>query len=263
MSCAHQLRRFREGLPRVLATNRFYRERLHDVRSWDDFRRLPFTTKAELVADQERHPPFGTDLTYPRVRYVRLHQTSGSSGSRPLRWLDTAESWAWWAEIWARHIYGVAGVTPDDTMFAAFSFGPFIGFWSAYAGAERLGALVVPGGAMSSEQRVQTIVEVGATVVCCTPTYALRLAETAAGMGVDLAGSAVRITIHAGEPGASVPATKAAIEAAFGARCHDQCGMTELGPTGFSCIYGDGLHLVETEFISRAAQSSGCSGDHG
>jgi phenylacetate-CoA ligase len=246
---AHQLRRLRAGLPGVLASNRFYRERLHDVRSWDDFTRLPFTTKAELVADQDRNPPFGTDLTHPLHDYVRLHQTSGSSGSRPLRWLDTAQSWAWWAEIWARHIYGAAGVTAADTVFAAFSFGPFIGFWSAYVGAERLGALVVPGGAMTSEQRVQAIVDVGATVLCCTPTYALRLAETAIGMGVDLADSAVRVTIHAGEPGASVAATKAAIESAFGARCHDHCGMTELGPTGFSCVYGGGLHLVETEFI--------------
>jgi phenylacetate-CoA ligase len=245
----HQLRRFKQRVPELVAGNRFYAERLHPVRTWADFTRLPFTTKAELVADQQRNPSFGSNLTYPRARYARLHQTSGSSGGRPLRWLDTPESWAWWAEIWARHVYGAAGVTADDTVFFAFSFGPFIGFWSAYAGAERLGALVIPGGAMTSEQRVEAIIGVGATVVLCTPTYALRLAETAAAMGVDLAGSEVRVTIHAGEPGASVPATKAAIEAAFGARCHDHSGMTELGPTGFSCVHGGGLHLVETEFI--------------
>lgn len=245
----HQLRRLRERLPEVLRTNPFYRERLHDVRTWNDVSRLPFTTKAELVADQERNPPFGTNLTYPLDRYVRVHQTSGSSGTRPLRWLDTTESWTWWAEIWARHVYGGAGVTAADRIFAAFSFGPFIGFWSAFAGAERLGALGIPGGAMTTDQRVRSIVDLEATVICSTPTYALRLAEAATAMGFDLARSAVRVTIHAGEPGASVPATKRAIEAAFGARCHDHSGMTELGPTGFTCAHGGGLHLVETEFI--------------
>jgi phenylacetate-CoA ligase len=84
----------------VLAANAFWRERLHDVRGWDDFERLPLTTKAELLADQAAHPPFGTNLTRSLDRYVRVHQTSGSSGSQPLRWLDTAESWEWWLRIW-------------------------------------------------------------------------------------------------------------------------------------------------------------------
>src|SRR2546429_546905 len=106
------------------------------------------------------------------------------------------------------------------------------GFWSAFGGAEELGALVISGGAMTTEQRVRTMVELGATVVCCTPTYALRMAEVAREIGVDLAGSPLRIAVHAGEPGASIPATRDAIEAALGVRCFDHTGMTELGPTG-------------------------------
>jgi phenylacetate-CoA ligase len=245
---ARQLTRLWDGLPQVLAGNAFYRERIQSVHGWDDFDRLPFTTKSELVLDQAANPPFGTNLTYPLERYVRLHQTSGSSGGSPMRWLDTAESWDWWTGIWARHVYGGAGVGPADRVFLAFSFGPFIGFWSAFGGAERLGAMAIPGGAMTTGQRLQTIVELGATVLCCTPTYALRMAEAAQELGIDLPAAAIQRTIHAGEPGASIPATRAAIEESFGARCFDHTGMTELGPTGFGCVEGE-VHLIESEFI--------------
>jgi len=233
----------------VLRGNGFWRARLHDVTGWDDFERLPLTTKADLVADQEAHLPFGTNLTHPVERYVRVHQTSGTSGARPLRWLDDPESWAWWRRVWAEQVYRAAGVTAADRVFLAFSFGPFIGFWSAFGGAEDLGALVISGGAMTTEQRVRTMVELGATAVCCTPTYALRMAEAAAAVGVDLADSALRVAVHAGEPGASIPATREAIERALGVRCLDHTGMTELGPTGVSCTRRDGVHLFESEFI--------------
>lgn len=246
---ALQLDKLRAGLAVVLTTNRFWRERLHDVHGWDDFERLPLTTKAELLADQDAHPPFGTNLTFSLDRYVRLHQTSGSSGDHPLRWLDTAESWDWWSRIWAEHVYRAAGVTGQDRAFFAFSFGPFIGFWSAFSGAERLGALCIAGGAMTSQQRVRSLFEMGATVLLSTPTYALRLADVAREMGLDLPSSALRVTIHAGEPGASIPATREAIEAAFGATAFDHSGMTELGPTGVSCSAHDGIHLIESEFI--------------
>ncbi len=109
-----QLKQLRAGLAGVLETNPFWRARLHDVRSWDDFERLPLTGKAELLADQNAHPPFGTNLTYPMERYVRLHQTSGSSGDHPLRWLDTADSWDWWVRVWSDHVYRAAGVHPGD-----------------------------------------------------------------------------------------------------------------------------------------------------
>ena len=244
-----QLARLQSHLPAVLSSNPFQRLRLHDVGGWDDFERLPLTTKADLIADQEAHPPFGTNLTYPMDRYVRLHQTSGSSGTRPLRWLDDPESWNWWRRIWAEHVYRSAGVTRQDRVFLAFSFGPFIGFWSAFGGAEELGALGISGGGMTTEQRIRTMVEVGATVLCCTPTYALRMAEVAREIGVDLAASPLRVTVHAGEPGASIPSTRTAIEAGLGVVCFDHTGMTELGPTGVSCSQRDGVHLIESQFI--------------
>ena len=251
------LRKLRAGLAEVLATNAFWRDRLQDVRGWDDFERLPLTTKAALLADQAAHPPFGTNLTYPLERFVRLHQTSGSSGGQPLRWLDTAESWEWWLRIWADHVYRAAGVKPGDRVFLAFSFGPFIGFWSAFGGAQQLGALCISGGAMTSEQRLRTMLDVGATVLLSTPTYALRLADVANHLGIDMRESGVRVTIHAGEPGASIPATRAAIEEAYGATCFDHTGMTELGPTGFSCSQRDGIHLIESEFIFEVLDADG------
>jgi phenylacetate-CoA ligase len=243
------LERLKAGIDQLMASNPFYRERLQPVTTWEDFAGLPLTTKAEIMADQEAHPPFGTNLTFPTTRYTRLHQTSGTSGSQPLRWLDTAESWQWWIRIWADHVYRSAGVTAGDRVFFAFSFGPFIGFWTAFGGAERVGAMVIPGGAMTTEQRLRTILELKATVLCSTPTYAIRMAEAAQSLGIDLAASDIRVTVHAGEPGASVPATRDLIERSFGAQVFDHTGMTELGPTGVSCTARDGVHLIESEFI--------------
>jgi phenylacetate-CoA ligase len=246
---AVQLDRLRAGVGQVLRSNPFWQARMTEIEGWDDFERLPLTTKKELLDDQAAHAPFGTNLTYPLERYVRLHQTSGSSGDQPLRWLDTEESWAWWLRIWSDHVYRAAGVTSGDRVFLAFSFGPFIGFWSAFGGAERLGALVISGGAMTTEQRIRNLRDLGATVLLSTPTYALRLADAARELHLDLASSDIRLTIHAGEPGASIPSTRAEIEAAYMASSFDHTGMTELGPTGHSCSQRDGVHLVESEFI--------------
>ncbi len=250
-----QLKRLQLMLGPLLKDNKFFRQRLRaaglrspsDLRSIEDLRRLPFTTKADLSTDQAEHPPYGSNLTFSREAYTRIHQTSGTTGD-PLRWLDTDESWAWWARCWAT-VYRAAGVTPRDRIFFAFSFGPFIGFWSAYEGARLIGALAVPGGGMSSYQRAKSILEHDISTLVCTPTYALHLAEVAEQEGIDLASSNVNITIHAGEPGASVPATKNRIETAWGARCYDHAGATEVGAWGFECQAQAGLHVNEGEFI--------------
>ena len=239
----------------ILRGNAFYRRKLgdagiRDARALvDGWGSVPFTTKAELSADQDTHPPYGTDLTYPLERYVRLHQTSGTTG-RPLRVLDTAESWAWWRGLWAL-IYGAAGVTAADRVFFAFSFGPFIGFWAAFAGAENIGALCISGAAQTTTERLANIVAAKATALLCTPTYALRLADTAREEGVDLAHSDLRVAVLAGEPGASVPATRERIEAGLHLRVVDHTGASEVGATGYSCDARDGVHLIEREFIAE------------
>ena len=239
-------------LANVLPHNRFYARKLAGVSipvSWDDFRRFPPTIKQELVADQAEHPPLGTIATYPLERYVVYHQTSGTTG-RPIVVLDTEESWAWWAECW-RYVYAGAGVTSDDRLFFAFSFGPFIGFWSAHAGARTLGALAIPAGGFDTKGRLDMIRRTRPTVLLSTPTYALRLAEVARAEGIPLRELGVRMTIHAGEPGASIPSVRARIEEAWGACCYDHAGATEVGAFAYPCEEQIGMHVNEAEFIAE------------
>ena len=246
-----KLRRLMEDLPR----NGFYREKFAEaglemgrIRTAMDLDGLSFTTKGELAAEQQFHPPYGRLLTYPLDRYRYLHQTSGTTG-RPLRWLDTADDWATWLRCWG-YVYRAAGVTEDDVVFCAFSFGPYVSHWAAIEGARNVGALCLSGGGLSSEQRLRFLLESRCTVLVCTPTYALHLAETARALGIDIAGSSIRATIHAGEPGASVPAVKRAIEQAWGATCFDHAGATEVGAWAFDCQAQSGaIHLNELEFI--------------
>jgi phenylacetate-CoA ligase len=220
-----------------------------DLRSWDDFRRLPFTRKPEFVADQAEQPPFGTNLTYPVERYVRVHQTSGTSG-QPIRWLDTQESWDWWLRCWG-FVFRGAGLTAADRVFFPFSFGLFIGFWSGFEGARALGALAIPGGGQDTATRLAGMDRLGVTALVCTPSYALHLLEVARERGLDARGLGVRTTVHAGEPGASIPAVRARIEEGWGARAYDHAGMTEMGAYGYECAAQAGLHVNESEFIAE------------
>jgi len=253
----HQWRRFRVMAGELLASNPFVARKwraagvvaLDDLRTWDDFRRLPFTRKSELVDDQAAHPPFGTNLTFPLERYVRVHQTSGTRGA-PIRWLDTQESWEWWARCWGFVLRG-AGVGPADRVFFPFSFSLFIGFWAGFEGARALGALAIPGGGQDSPTRLAWIETLGATVLVCTPSYALHLLEIARARSIDLAKLRVRTTVHAGEPGAGIPAVRARIEEGWGARAFDHAGMTEMGAYGYECAAQAGLHVTESEFIAE------------
>ncbi|HEY7330601.1 MAG TPA: AMP-binding protein [Gemmataceae bacterium] len=243
-----QEQRLSQLLREILPANRFYARKLPNIVSLADLSRLPFTTKSELLEDQARHPPYGEILTYPVESYSRLHQTSGTAG-RPLRCLDTPQSWARLLDCWVT-MFGMAGVARAYRLFFPFSFGPFLGFWTAFEAASRLGCLCLPGGGLSSSARLRFLLDNEATVILCTPTYALHLAEVARSEGIDLAGSSVQKLIVAGEPGGSIPATRARIESAWGARLFDHTGMTETGPLGIECCeHPGGLHLLETECI--------------
>lgn len=222
--------RLRELLAQVVPANRFYAAKFAGIDlKTTSFASLPFTTKAELVADQRDHPPYGSNRTFADDKYIRLHQTSGTSSGRPLRWLDTAESWEWLLGCWFA-IFERVGILPGDRFFFPFSFGPFLGFWTAFEAASRFGNLVLPGGGLSSTARLRFLVEHQATIVCCTPTYALHLSEIAAKENIDLRQSSVRMLILAGEPGANIASTRSRIESVWGARVIDHYGMTEVGP---------------------------------
>jgi phenylacetate-CoA ligase len=223
--------------------------RADDLRRWEDFARLPFTRKSELAEDQAASPPFGSNQTYALDRYVRIHQTSGTTGA-PIRWLDTAESWEWWLRCWG-FVLRAAGLGPGDRIFFPFSFGLFVGFWAGFEGARALGALAIPGGGQDTAQRLATLEALGVTALCCTPSYALHLAQSARERGMDLGRLGVRTTVHAGEPGAGIPSVRARIEALWGARAYDHAGMTEMGAYGFECEAQAGLHVNESEFVAE------------
>ena len=252
-----QSQRLGEMLQTIIPRNRFWTSKLQaagvditEIRGVEDLARLPLTQKQELVDNQNEQPPYGSNLSFPSTRYRRLHQTSGTTG-RPVRWMDTQESWDWFMECW-RQIYTLAGLQSWDRLFFPFSFGPFIGFWAAFEGAGRFGNFCIAGGGMSTSIRLQAMIENEATVVCCTPTYALRMAEVAAAEGIDLKETSVRMLIVAGEPGGAIPGTRARIEDVWEARVIDHWGMTETGSLGVeSEDRPGGMYLLETECIAE------------
>lgn len=258
----HQLGRLNapeSGLALLRQQNAFYRQKLDGLPvplpSLEALSALPFTLKSELVDDQADHPPYGTNLTYEPSAYTRIHATSGTTGRR-LKCLDTPESWGWFTYCW-REIYRAMGITPDDRVFAAFGFGPFVGFWAGFEAAQQIGALAIPAGAQSSEQRLDWLIETDATLLLSTPTYALRLIEVARDKGIDLAASSIRNTLCAGEPGANIASIRERIETGWGARCWDHAGMSEAGPWGYQCPKDEGLHIIESEFYPEVLAAGG------
>jgi phenylacetate-CoA ligase len=260
---SQQAGRLERLLSRTYGRNPFYSRKfdevgiaVHALRFPRDLANLPMTTKSELVGDQSANPPWGTALSEPIECYTRYCQTSSTTGS-PLRWLDTNDNWQWLLECW-KAVYRAARVGPGDRIFFPFSFGPFLGFWLAFEAASQIRALCVPGGGMSSELRLGMIEKIGATVVCCTPTYALWLAEVSARSDArPLAESSVRVLIVAGEPGGSIAATRERIQRSWGARVIDHYGVSEVGPISFECWENPGaLHVNEGEYICEVLDPS-------
>jgi phenylacetate-CoA ligase len=245
------------ALLEALLENRFYSAKLKaagvtpGVPLSEFLNRIPFTFKQGIADDQRLYPPYGTNLSYPLERYTRFCQTSGTSGS-PLHWLDTPESWNWMLNCWTQ-VFQAAAVGPQDKLFFAFSFAPFLGFWTAFEAAVKLGGLSIPGGGLSSAARLGMIRENRITVLCCTPTYALHLAEVAKEERFDLSSTKVSKIVVAGEPGGSIPNVRMRIEALWnGARVIDHHGMTETGPVSYQCpAIPDVLHVLESDFIAE------------
>ena len=236
---ADQLESLRALLRTVIAGNAFYRQAVRDagLGEPDDVtleaftQRMPLTTKAQLVDDQAKHPPYGSNLSFPLEQYTRFCQTSGTTGE-PLRIIDTPGSWQSMLDVW-KLVFEQAGCKPGDRVLFAFSFGPFLGFWTAYEAAAQMGLMCLPCGGMSSRARIEMLYDNRVDTVCCTPTYALHLAEAAHEMGTDLAASDVQRLIVAGEPGGSIPSVRSRIEDGWGAALYDHHGMSEVGPVSY------------------------------
>ncbi|MEO1991945.1 MAG: AMP-binding protein [Pirellulales bacterium] len=268
-----KITRLRELLQEILPLNGFYAKKLADVQAPQDICSLeqiedwPFTSKEELVAsvqdaDEER-PCLPGNLTYPIEHYVRYHQTSGTHG-RPLPVFDTADDWRWWMDCW-QDILVRSGVMECDRVFVASSYGPYIGFWSAFDAIIHFGATAVPTGGLSSRARLELMRSVGATVLIATPSYALHLIEVASEVGIDPSALPIRLIIVAGEPGGSSPAIRTRLHQAWGAVVIDHAGATEVGPWGVGDQQGQGLHILESwfhpEFLSLKSGSPASDGE--
>ncbi len=247
----HQLSRLNQLFTEILPANRFYADKLAHVAlplaSMDQLADLPLTFKEELVQKTSDH--FAANLTFSADDYVRFHRTSGTHG-RPMVVVDTGEDWKWWISTW-QYVLDAAEVTPADRALMAFSFGPFIGFWGAHDALAARGAMVISAGGLNSIARLELIDSSQATIICCTPSYALRLAEVAAEHQIDVAETPVSRIIVAGEPGGSVPSIRQRIEEAWQARVIDHSGATEIGPWGYAVAQGRGLYVIESEFVAE------------
>jgi phenylacetate-CoA ligase len=257
---AHQLGRLNRLLKAILPQNRFYTEKLSGIspdalahpdgplRSLDALAELPFTFKDELI-DPAQPGGRAANLTYPVERYTRFHQTSGTHG-RPMVVLDTPEDWSWWIDCW-QFVLDAAEITESDRVLMAFSFGPFIGFWSAFDAVVARGCLVVPGGGMNTLSRLELLRTAKITVVFCTPSYALHMAEVAGEHQIDVGELDVRQLVLAGEPGGSVPAVRQRIEDTWKACVLDHSGASEVGPWGYGDLRGQGLYVNEHDFLAE------------
>jgi len=241
----------------VLPLNAFYLRKLRIVagnvsKSWirDNFDSFEFTSKLELQNSQSSYPPYGDFHYLNLAQYNRFHQTSGSSG-KPLLFLDSKDGWEWLLNNWLK-IFALAGIEKGDRLFFPFSFGPFLGFWTAFESACKAGCLSFPGGGMSSESRLALIQNQKINVVFTTPSYALRLGEVARIQCVNLKDLGLKKLVLAGEPGANIPATRLRIEKDWGPIVVDHHGMTETGPVTVECSATPGLlHIIENAFIAE------------
>lgn len=241
----------------VLPLNAFYLRKLrigagNVSKSWikENFDSFEFTSKLELQNSQSSYPPYGDFHYLNLAQYNRFHQTSGSSG-KPLLFLDSKDGWEWLLNNWLK-IFALAGIEKGDRLFFPFSFGPFLGFWTAFEAACKAGCLSFPGGGMSSESRLALIQNQKINVLFTTPSYALRLGEVARSQGINLQDLGLKKLVLAGEPGANIPATRLRIEKDWGPIVVDHHGMTETGPVTVECSTTPGLlHIIENAFIAE------------
>ena len=251
--------KFQALLQRVRETNAFQIDHfpgLSDCDQWSGFdefaENCPFTEKNDLALDRQQNQPYGTNLTFPVAEYSYFHQTSGTMGE-PMAWLDTEDDWSWMLGNWDRVLAG-AGVQSGNRCFFAFSFGPFLGFWTAYDAARKRGCLCIPGGGLGSEQRLHSILGHKVEYLFCTPTYALRLPEVAKQAGIDLGGHSLGAIVVAGETGGSEPSFRRRVSEAWGRdlRVYDHYGMTEVGPVAFETPGGQGgLRVILESYFAE------------
>jgi phenylacetate-CoA ligase len=240
--------RLRATVRHIYDNVKFYRERMEargispdDIRGMDDLPKLPFMEKD----DYREQYPFGM-LGVPMGDIVRIHASSGTTG-KPKVAAYTRGDLEVWAECTARSL-GCGGVTKNDMVQVAYGYGLFTGGLGLHDGAARLGAAVVPASSGNTEKQVALIQDFKVDALCCTPSYALQIAEVAEKMGVDMRKLPLRVGFFGAEPWTE--AMRLSIEERLGIRAHDIYGLTEVsGPgVGCSCEAQDGIHIFDDHF---------------
>jgi phenylacetate-CoA ligase len=212
-------------------------------RSLSDIARFPFTTKADLRDTY----PFGM-FAVPREGLRRLHASSGTTG-KPTVVGYTEGDLECWSELMARSL-ACAGALPGDIVHNAYGYGLFTGGLGVHYGAERLGCTVVPVSGGGTERQVALLQDFGAHALCATPSYALNIAEVAAGMGIDLRPTPLRIGVFGAEPWSD--AVRSELEERFGIKAVDLYGLSEVLGPGVACechVAQAGLHGWEDHFL--------------
>jgi len=244
-----QVARLRAALARVSEAVPFYREKLaqagvtaDSIRTLDDLARVPFTTKQDL----RDHYPFGL-FAVPMRQIVRFHASSGTTGKLTVVGY-TSNDIALWADVIARAL-AAAGVTDEDIVHNAYGYGLFTGGLGFHDGATLLGAAVIPISGGNTRRQIQLMRDFGSTVLCCTPSYALLIAETAAEEGIDPASLALKIGLFGAEPWSE--RMRQEIESRLGLLALDHYGLSEvIGPgVASECAHKQGLHICEDHFI--------------
>ena len=230
--------RLREVMRYAYSTSNFYKRKWddaglnpEDITSWEAFEQVPVVTKSEMRESQLEHPPFGDYLCVPESEIYHVHGTSGTTGT-PTAFAVGRSDWATIANNHARVMWGM-GLRPGDTVFIAAVFSLYLGSWGALAGAERLGCKAFPFGAGAPGMTARAVRWLKASKPAgfyATPSYALRLADVAREEGVDPREFQIKVMFFSGEPGASIPSVRSAIEEAFGARVVDCGTMAEMTP---------------------------------
>jgi phenylacetate-CoA ligase len=220
--------------------------------SLEQLGRFPFTSRAEIAADQARHAPLGSNMSGPPAGYQRIHSSSGTSGQVVL-WLDDRRSWRWLVKN-SQELYRMAGVRAGDRVMLCSSFGASLGPWVLYEGACRLGCLCfVSPSTDASEQAAAWLTRMGIDILVASPQRALDLASKARQLG-----SRVRRIITAGGKGRGDASIHARITAAWGAECLDRYGLTEAGSVASACNGRcGGMHVLDEEFIAEAVEPGG------
>ncbi len=246
-----QLEKLRKTVARVYERVPFYKQKFDaagikpdDIKTLDDIANLPFTVKNDLRDNY----PFGL-CTVPLSEIVRIHASSGTTG-KPITGPYTADDLEYWSECMARTLTA-AGVKKDDVVQISYGYGLFTGGMGLHQGATRIGCAVVPASSGVTARQITVMKDFGVNALCCTPSYALTIAERADEMGVNLRELPLRAGVFGAEPWSE--AMRREIEERMGIKAFDIYGLTELcGPgVSFECEAQDGLHINEDHFLAE------------